>query len=675
MSLNYIKELDPTLVVDTRIDLTDKKNADFAVYKGPKNADFYEISPTSGPSSENGTSDFTYTLPSRQNIINRVIYLKGQVTYSLQTTAVNNTSGRLNGGQRLFQQGNWGPRSWPLNRMIQTLQLDFDGNQVSVNLEEIFDVQTNYMFIEEELKTFSTTSPTLLDNSFLFAGTAANSSPLGYFSNIGTGFVPTRSSFQLKRFTNPAIADGTSGTAILEYNFCEPINISPLITKALKEYTSEGLSGISTLKIKITWKSPQEMFDKSFCYNILDEYKPTLTNAVIDTPAPENLGTLGAGVNFNQSNYTRSAKVDELKAIISILTLPDGSAIPPPINNYDYVRHEHHRKGPKTIDPLGDVIVDSDNFNLSGIPHSMIVWGVVAKNGAVARNIVGRTNIPEFSLPNAYIPITKIEVKIGNQPYVLSDVKPSTLFLMNVNNGCRFKNFSSSGMDGSGGLTVLDQNQGAVNVLLPIGAPLMLKFGKDIPIMDSTLAPGVAVNLQLNFRVTFKNYTSQPLEIEMRCLFLYEGSFTVSTMGSSYVTTPLLRSDVITAPERGGEIDASELSPENLDGKALIAGSFIGKLKKFGNKTWKFLNKPQVKNILRESLDLASAMNIPGASQIEYALDKGQDVSRALKGKGGMLLDRSQGGNYMNSVGSGNFMNSVGSGYMTPAQLRARMKK
>lgn len=721
MSLNYIKELRPTSVIDSRIDLREEKNSDFGVIKGPKNNDYYELSPTSGETSSSGTTDFTYTLPSRQNVINRVIFLKGKVTYDISapyqaytaqstssatppvTTPSTGAGQGLNDAQRLLNVNTWGPRSWPLSRMIQTLQLDFDGKMVSVNLDEWVDVQANYMYIEEELKTFSTTTPSLLDNSFLFENGTANSNPLGYFGNTGTGFVPTRSSFQLQSFTNTAAAaaGSTPARSQLIYNFCEPINISPLISKAIREYTNEGITGISTIKIKITWKSPQEMFDKSFCLNILGTYNITLNGTTVSTPIPANASIItGASVTvplvdsytLNPSIFTRSARVENLRTIISVLTLPDGSAIPPSINSYDYFRFEYHSKkatlGARSADAASLTPVSSDNFNLMGIPHSMIVWGVVKKESGVATNLLGRsstptppatvpTGIPEFSLPNAYIPISRMEVKLGNQPYVLSEVSPSSLFLMNVNNGCRFKNFSSSGMDVSGGLQVASMTAGDAAVLLPVGCPLMLKFGKDIPLMDSTLAPGVSVNLQLNFRASFANYTQFPMDIEMRCLFLYEGSFTVGLGGSSFVTTPLTRSDVVNAPETGGEIDASELSPENFEGKALIAGSFIGKLKNFGKKAYKFLNKPEVKNILKESLDLASAMNVPGASQIEYALDKGQDVAKALKGKGrgGMLLDgRHSGGNYMNSVG-GNYMNSVGGATMTPAQLRARMRK
>jgi len=717
MSLNYIKELLPTSIIDSRIDLREEKNSDFGVIKGPKNNDYYELSPTSGETSSGGTTDFTYTLPSRQNVINRVIFLKGKVTYDISAPFAQFTQGTiagsppvttqstgqgtgLNDGAYLLNLNTWGPRSWPLSRMIQTLQLDFDGKQVSVNLDEWVDVQANYMYIEEELKTFSTTSPSLLDNTFLFGSGVSNSSPLGYFGNIGTGFVPTRSSFQLIGFTNtPASATPSNAVSKLVYNFCEPINISPLISKAIREYTNEGITGVSTIKIKITWKSPQEMFDKSFCLNILQDSAFTLNGENISTPSPKNSTIIAGGgaaatfpddsITLNPSIFTRSAKVENLRTIISVLTLPDGSAIPPPINSYDYYRFEYHtKKQTLTAGPKVSTTVSSDNFNLMGVPHSMIVWGVVKTESGVVTNLLGRsptataptpaTGIPEFSLPNAYIPITKIEVKLGNQPYVLSEVSPSTLFLMNVNNGGRFKNFSSTGMDLQGGLQVSNMAGANASVILPIGSPLMLKFGKDIPLMDSTLAPGVSVNLQLNFRVSFANYTQQTMDIDMRCMFLYEGSFTVGLQGSSFVTTPLTRSDVVNAAEMGGEIDASELSPENFEGKALIAGSFIGKLKNFGKKTWKFFNKPEVKNILKESLDLASAMNIPGASQIEYAIDKGQDVAKALqgKGRGGMLLDarHQSGGNYMNSVG-GNYMNSVGGATMTPAQLRARMRK
>lgn len=720
MSLNYIKELQPTSIIDSRIDLREEKNSDFGVIKGPKNNDYYELSPTSGETSSSGTTDFTYTLPSRQNVINRVIFLKGKVTYDIsapaqaynpgtqagsppvpQDPSVGAGQGLIN-NQYLLNDNTWGPRSWPLSRMIQTLQLDFDGKQVSVNLDEWVDVQSNYMYIEEELKTFSTTTPSLLDNTFLFGDGTSNSNPLGYFGNVGTGFVPTRSSFQLQSFTNtPSATTGAvPARSQLIYNFCEPVNISPLISKAIREYTNEGITGISTIKIKITWKSPQEMFDKSFCLNILSDYKSTLSGITVTTPKPKNAALIAGGgaaatiypddaFTLNPSIFTRSAKVENLRTIISVLTLPDGSAIPPPINSYDYFRFEYHSKkatlGARNASSASLTPVPSDNFNLMGIPHSMIVWGVVKKESGVATNLLGRsststptTGIPEFSLPNAYIPISKLEVKLGNQPYVLSEVSPSSLFLMNVNNGCRFKNFSSSGMDITGGLQVGSMTTTEAGVILPIGCPLMLKFGKDVPLMDSTLAPGVSVNLQLNFRASFANYTQFPMDIEMRCIFLYEGSFTVGLQGSSFVTTPLTRSDVVNAAEMGGEIDASELSPENFEGKALIAGSFIGKLKNFGKKTWKFFNKPEVKNILKESLDLASAMNIPGASQIEYAIDKGQDVAKALqgKGRGGMLLDsrRQVGGNYMNSVG-GNYMNSVGGATMTPAQLRARMRK
>jgi hypothetical protein len=57
---------------------------------------------------------------------------------------------------------------------------------------------------------------------------------------------------------------------------------------------------------------------------------------------------------------------------------------------------------------------------------------------------------------------------------------------MNVNNGCRFKNFSFTGMGDS--LSVRDvvstgASPSKVDLNLPAGVPIYLKFGKDIPLM------------------------------------------------------------------------------------------------------------------------------------------------------------------------------------------------
>jgi hypothetical protein len=154
--------------------------------------------------------------------------------------------------------------------------------------------------------------------------------------------------------------------------------------------------------------------------------------------------------------------------------------------------------------------------------------------------------------------------------------------------------------------------------------------------------------------------------IDMNSLFVYEGIFTVGTTGSSYITTPLLRSDVAESSQNG-EVDLNEVDPTTTSGTALIAGNFIGKLKKFGKKSYKFLSKPEIKNLIREPVKTGEVLGVPGASQLDYAIDKAEDISRSVRGKGegGMLL--SSGGNWSNSQYGGQILSS--------AQMRKRMTK
>jgi len=688
MSLNYIQPLEPYCSFDPRIDfdtneedevlgstLGEKGYGDkILVYKGPKNNEYFEIEPISGSSNANGSSDWSYFLPSRESVLDRTIMLKADITVDMKaTTSTNNQIPFLYPNRFALQ-------AFPLHHCIRTIQIQFDANLYTCDLTNSIEHMKYFSYTEDEIKTWSSLTPALLDNSFSYVSTS-NNDVLTSRAQTGLSFVPSRGSFGFKSIKNVLGTANDPAQSTITYTVTECLNISPLILNAISQSGSTGLTGLSNLKVKITWKTPEDSFYSGFKINPYFDRAGTQDNpatlsgnnpTLFACPSTDN----GAG-NIADPEYRPAAdQVPNVQAlactltitaprlILGVLTMPDTS-ITPSISSYEYMKYQTQTEMGKLISAgRGTKPIQSQNYNLSQVPHAVLLAVVPQKNGKVFELLGGKTDLPVNSLPDIYFTITGVNIKLGNRSGILSNAPSATLFEMNRQNGLAFCNYPNSGM-----AVVSTTNNNTVNpgvmfqlntftetvgttpssfLCLPgQGCPLLLRFGKDIPLDDASLSAGVACNTNITFNLQVNSpYLTGNSTAELVVIFLYDGVFTISaSAGSSFNVGLLSREDVIASDKNRidfGELQGAPGSGGMLGG-VMVGGSFLSKLKKMGRSSWNVIKNPKVQNYLRKGLNLAADLDIPGASAVNTAINtlEGNGMYR----KGGML-----GGNVLSAT-------------------------
>lgn len=665
--------LEPVASYDPRIDFdieeelgpgdADKGYGDkYLVFRGAKNIDYFLQQPTA-PAAGNisGTSDFNYTMPDRSAIIDRCIFLQADVT--VKCVANGNAADNAP-----FRNQRFGLQAFPLHHCIKTLQLQIDSGIYSVDLTDSFEHLKYFNYTEDEIKTWSSLCPTLLDNSALFLDGASNN-VLGAYKESGTSSVPPRGAFSFLEYGSyPGAADNRA-TGYVKYRVTEPIQLSPLILNAINQSRSTGMTGFSNMKIKITWRSAQESFYYGFNLNPYAEANVLGTIAASNPPVDGNPSAgviamppanfLAGTVQPNLANFTSSVEITNTVLIIGSLTNNDVS-ICPPINSYEFMKYEtHNDKSQNTPATRGTFTMNSQSYNLSQIPHAVLLAVVPQTSGFKYSNLAGNANVFINTVPDFYFGITNVNIKLGNRPGLLSNFPPQTLFEINRQNGLAFCNFSNSGM--AGDVTYLGNAfgtnaAGASRIVAPQGCPLLLRFGKDVYLDDSSLAPGVSTNTTFQVTVTCNNPYAAVSTAQLVIIFIYDGIYTISNSGgSSYIIAPLSREDVLRSDT--DKIDFTELEP--VSGGVLVGGSWMGKLKKIGKKAYNFMKNPKVQKLMREGLNLADELNIPGASQVNAALNTIDNMRGNGMYRGGVLQNSSV----------------VGGAVMTSQELRRRLLK
>ena len=682
MSLNYIQPLEPYCSYDPRIDfdtndedevlgsdLGEKGYGDkILVYKGPKNNEYFEIQPISGTSGNaSGSTDWSYFLPSRESVLDRTILLKADITVTLE--AANN--GTINAADVPLLKNRFALQAFPLHHCINTVQIQFDGNLYTVDLQNSFEYMKYYSYTEDEIKTWSSLAPTLLDNSFSYQAEVSND-VLTLRNQIGLSFVPSRGSFGFQKLNQTLGTAGTKAKTTLTYSVTECLVISPLIMNIIRQSGSTGVTGLSNLRIKITWKDTKKSFFDAFKMNVFTNAQSTFTGTgatgVIADPA---YAVKNVQVP-NLQTWTCNLSISNPKLILGVLTLPD-TTIGPTITSYDYMRYQTQTETNQTISAgRGNQSFTSQNYNLSQIPHAVLLAMVPEKTGQnnTFNSLGGKIysvaddgpGILINTIPDIFFPFTNVNIKLGNRSGILSNMPAETLYEINRQNGLSFCNYSNSGMGStgsgnvdSGNWQITDMtNTNAYTCLPGQGCPLLLRFGKDISLDDASLAPGVACNTNFNIKYNvFNPYESGLTKAQLVVIFIYDGVFTISpSAGSSFNIGLLSREDVIASDKNRvdfGELQGAPGSGGMLGG-VMVGGSFLSKLKKMGRASWNVIKNPKVQKYLRRGLNLAADLDIPGASAVNTAINTLESTLRDSRGdgmyrRGGML-----GGNVLSAT-------------------------
>lgn len=674
MSFNPLQPLETVSGVDPRIDYDNEHS--YLAYRGAKDISYVDYNPTnSSGTSADGQTTFNLFAPSRETSVDRLFLLSGIGTVTITNTATMTENGDIVEAGAPFRSHSFAPQSFPMNSCIDNITLQIDNQTINVRHADTFPLLKQYYFSEEELKYFNSMSPTLFDNEIFFTPGSQNN-VLNSNNDTPYSVIPSRGSFPLNVGSyvqqRPATANTDvntrtkTSTSKLIYHFIEPIMLPPLALTAMNR--TAGFNGVSNIKLQIIWKSSASSFAQGYSLAVLKDQSGSLSTTGVYTPPAPTFIIPDHSTLTGPQTYSGIMEFSSFKLCIGYLTLPDVQ-IPPVISTYDFYNFTYVTKTLDSISPnVVDKLIQSDNIQLPCVPHEIYVAVVPQLNSVDTTKVsdalgdINKAYVGQFKFP-----LKDFRINVANQTALLSTQPPHLFYKHSIENGLSFISYNNSGdfYEKAVKITGLDAITSVLSVNPPLGHLYCFKFGKDLQLADSSLAPGVSVNLNFQLQCNLSNYLNATYtQAQLYIIFGYEGVYTISpSKGASLQYFGLLsRQDVLDAAT---EVDMSEIMPPSSYGGAMIAGgSFFGKLKKFGKKAAKFIGKNKEK--LHQAVKLASELGVPFAGDVDRAINMGEKLLQgsqaASQGSGGRLIAPSMG-------------MITGSGMVTSAQMRQRLMK
>lgn len=175
-----------------------------------------------------------WTPPSPRIIVDRNIHLRMPVTIDFVPDVVVP-------GQNCLQSGFDAFRFMPLSQILNVLTVMVNNNSVSINMSDVIEPLLRYHndCYDKEYEYSMTASQ--MDQSqeyFELANTVRN--PLGYYGDSNDCTIPGRGSFPYDVLTN------TETDAQIQSTLCEPLFLSPMVFKGLKQ----GFLGVQNMDFK-----------------------------------------------------------------------------------------------------------------------------------------------------------------------------------------------------------------------------------------------------------------------------------------------------------------------------------------------------------------------------------------------------------------------------------------
>ena len=419
MSLSYYEGLKPVKLPDPRIDIRTQNKY---LFKQPANVVTYKTF-NSNSTSQNSTH-FTATPPNPNIIISPLVYVNLPATVKVTgKTAAANAPADF---RDMFFSSNTSivPRQLPISSIIQTLSLKLNTDTTTVNLNDYIHAIARF-YSDDAIRAYEMSSSPVQPDFFQKYNDDINTTGAG--KDKGLGYGTNRSPFQkygantnestrssYKPYKATYEEDGNDGIATVDYDFDEPLFISPLSSG---EYSKMGLVQIQTFDLDITWDSKLNRIlscnkagldDKATANGaysirtILGDPKLRFIYMTphINYPIPET-------VIYEFSELNRISK--------SVRNTPLLGWNPDPANAED-----------PTPGPNGESLtITSDNIQLSSIPNKVYIY--------VRRSNEERTEYTS----DAFARITGINIDFNGVSGILASAKEHDLWRMTVNNGAR----------------------------------------------------------------------------------------------------------------------------------------------------------------------------------------------------------------------------------------------
>lgn len=539
MSLSYYEGMKPVKLPDPRIDV---RTQDKYLFKQPANVVTYKTFNNNSTSSS--STHFTATPPNPNIIISPLVYLNAPMRLTVTASSAPNGAPYDARATILGPNPTICPRQLPIASVIQTLSLKLNTDTTSVNLNEYIHALSRF-YSDDAIRAYEMSSCPVQPDFFqkyndwsntgagqatgLNLGTAR--SPFGKWGENTNE--PTRSSYLPYRTTY--FADADNGTASLDYDFDEPLFVSPLSSG---EYTKMGLIQIQTFDLDITWDSSR--LNRAFSCDGVG-----LNALTYDTGGHYNISTqileprlrfiyMTPHVNYPIPDTVIYEFADISRFPKNVGTLAGWDPTDP---NTMYVN-----KGQQTT-------VRSDNIQLSNIPNKIYIY---------ARR---QNNDRTIYTTDSFARIEKIDIDFNGVSGIMASADEIDLWRMSVDNGAR--------------LSWADWRFYG-------GSVLCIDFGKNLGLSPQQ-GVGMLGTYNFSYGVTISNISTEDVYYTLYTIIESVGTLTIQNQQVIKQVGILTSKDAIDAP------DASQAEARLVE--SMYGGSFMSGMKNLYANTKSFAKK------------------------------------------------------------------------------------
>lgn len=433
-------------------------------------------------SSSYSNSSFTVSAPppNPSCVVDRKIYMKMRVSIDITGTAPP--------GQLLLQSGYFALRSFPLSRLVNTMNISINNTSCNINMADVlgsFLCYNNNVFSKEY--EYSMT-PSTLDQSTDYQ------SLVNTVRNPLAGYIDSNDSASTGRGAfGPAVFTNTNTTAHLEYDLCEPLFLSPLMWG---RNMHKGFVGVQTFDVTVNWVS-----------NL------------------ERILSLATGSGSTYTNI--SVNLGQPSLLFHYSTMQLLESIPRSVE-YAYNVVDRYPTFVGSIGPGVTTTVSSSNIQMKGIPKKGLVFARKQNSDLTAFDT------------DSFLPIKSMTLNFNNNAGIFSGMSQFDIYNMCKKNGlCQsWTQFS--------GAPIYNSVGGSLNRLGScVGGPVVFEFGSDVG-LSSVEAPGLDGTYQFQIDVTLTNQNPYAaVNAMLYIVIITEGTWTIENNRSVSQTGVISKLDIL----------------------------------------------------------------------------------------------------------------------------------
>lgn len=363
----------------------------------------------------------------------------------------------------------------------------------------------------------------------------------------------------------------------LKFTSTENLRISPLLFNNI--YGNEcGMYGVNNLQVILSLKRPTNVF--------MNNIASGAHNVTIHS------------VDFADTKGFSNSRLDCTFITPPIdMKLPNMQVLPV----MDFPRYVSNHSLGAVLEKGKTVDFQSQTITLSEIPEMVMIYVKPREKKASENDFI--------------LPIEKISINFDNFAGLLSSMNRNHLYNMSVDNGLNMDyNTYFGDISSSGGLHHA------------IGAPLCLRFGRDIP-LQAGQSSGVLGQFSFQCNVTVKNPASNihnyPAQTNFQLFIVAISSgYMITSNGSSQVVKSILSESDVLSTKFSGATDQDIKT-------AAYGGSVLSRIGDFGNyalKKAKQLGDKAVDKVADKALDYGIKKYVVGSAKAE-----GKRRSRKVK--------------------------------------------